>query len=110
MLNIISVRDVVEAILLAVFGDRQGIYNIPGADTLPLSRLVRLCRRIRFPAPGPLLKPLYAARAIATGTDFRYDQNYFHMHFGGVLDGSRAREELGFVPRHRVSVESLHCR
>ena len=79
-----------------------GVFNIPGADTLPLSRAIAEAERIEIPVPGPLLSPLYALRRKVAGFDFRYDMNTRRFHFGGTLDGRRAREHLGYVPRTPV--------
>jgi UDP-glucose 4-epimerase len=99
MLNLLSLEDIVDALSRAVFSDAQGVFNIPGHDTLPLSRAVRAAGRLPIPAPGPLLHPLYGLRALTRRTDFRYDQNTHRFHFGGILDGTRAREVLGYTPR-----------
>ena len=41
-------------------------------------------------------------RTRTRGKDFRYDMNHGRFHFSGVMDGARAREILGFVPRHPI--------
>lgn len=98
MIQVLSLPDAVRALALAIGSDRQGVFNVPGSDVLPLSRAIRLsgCRDI--PVPGPVLGPLYSARAIAQGTEFHYELNKARFHFSRVLDGRRAREELAFVP------------
>jgi UDP-glucose 4-epimerase len=100
MLNVLSVADAVAALQSAIFAPSEGIWNAVGRDTLPLSAAIRHAGRTRLALPGPLLLPLYGLRAATRGGDFRYDQNYWRFHFGGVLDGERARRDLGFVPRH----------
>jgi UDP-glucose 4-epimerase len=102
MLNLISLDDLVDALHRAVMSDAQGVFNIAGADTLPLSEVVRATGRVRVPVASPLLHPLYGLRARVTKTDFRYDQNYFRFHFSGVLNGDRAREILGYEPSHPI--------
>jgi hypothetical protein len=52
--------------------------------------------------PGPLLAPLYGLRRWIAGFEFRYDLNLRRFHFGGVIDGARARRSLGYVPSHPV--------
>lgn len=99
MINVISIADLVQALCLAVHGDAQGVFNIAGADTLPLSALVRATHRQGIPVPGPLLSPLYRLRQLTLGTAFRYDLNAYRFHFSGVPDDRRAREVLGYVPR-----------
>lgn len=103
MINLLSMDDAVGAVELALRSPVQGIFNIPGRDTLPLSRLVRLCGRLDIQLPGPLLSPLYRLRARARGMEFRYDLNYKHFHVSGVLDGARAHKHLHYQPRHPLS-------
>ena len=98
MINLISELDVGAAVTAAV----EGVFNIPGLYTLPLSEMVARagCRSVSL--PGAVLKPIYRLRSALTGADFRYDQNQWRFHFSGVIDGRRAREKLGYVPKHGV--------
>jgi UDP-glucose 4-epimerase len=98
MINVLSIEDYVHAVRLALAVPGPGIYNVPGADTLPLSEIIALAGRADVPVPGPLLSPLYRLRSRIVGFDFRYDLERRHLHFGGVLDGRRARERLGYRP------------
>jgi UDP-glucose 4-epimerase len=102
MINILSLEDAAAASIAALRADAIGIFNIPGADTLPLSEVIIESRRVDIPVPGPLLAPLYNLRASLTGLEFRYDLNLRRFHFGGVVDGSRARRELDYEPGTRV--------
>ena len=103
MVNLISVADLALALTLALAADRQGVFNIPGLDTLPLSRVLARCGRLDVPLPEPLLGPLYRLRSRTIGADFRYDLNTWRFHYSGVLDGTRARERLGYAPRHPIA-------
>lgn len=98
MINLLSVEDLARAIGLAARSDAVGAFNIPGADTLPLSQIIARAGRVGIPVPGPLLAPLYHLRTWTVGLEFRYDLNLRRFHFGGILDGARAREVLGYVP------------
>jgi len=98
MLNLLSLEDIAIALELSIHSEAQGIFNIPGADTLPLSEVIDRWGCTSLPLPGPVLSPLYRLRAAATGTDFRYDLNFWRFHFSGVLDGKRARDVLGYTP------------
>jgi UDP-glucose 4-epimerase len=102
MVELLSVQDATRALVAATRSDAEGVMNIPGADVLPLSRVIEKCRRIDVPVPSMLLAPLYRLRTLALGTEFRYDMNAARFHFGVVLDGSRARETLGYEPRFPV--------
>jgi len=103
MINLLSIEDAVAAIIRGLAADARGAYNIPGFDTLPLSRLIARWGRRDLPVPGPLLAPLYWLRTRTVGFEFRYDLNLRRFHLGGILDGARARASLGYVPRHAMT-------
>ncbi|MGM0577524.1 MAG: NAD-dependent epimerase/dehydratase family protein [Myxococcota bacterium] len=103
MINLLSLEDAARAVHLALQRDARGIYNIPGADTLPLSRAIARwgCRDV--PVPGLLVAPLYGLRALTLGADFRYEVNRLRLHYSAVLDGRRARRDLGYEPTHPIT-------
>lgn len=103
MIGVLGLDDAVRAVVLAITSDAQGIFNIPGRDVLPLSAAIRAAGRVPVPLPGPFLAPAYWLRARTTGTSFRYAPNRRRLHFSGVLDGRRAREVLGYLPRVGVT-------
>jgi UDP-glucose 4-epimerase len=103
MLNLLTIEDAARALVLALDCDAQGVFNIAGADTLPLSRVIEKWGRTALPVFGPLLAPLYRLRASALGVEFRYDMNHRRFHFSSVLDGRRAREILGYEPKHPIA-------
>lgn len=103
MLDLLSLDDAVDAMRRALLSGRHGVFNIPGADRLPLSQLVRRWGRHDVPLPGPLLAPLYRWRTRTVGFDFRYDVNLQRFHFGGLLDGRRAEAALGYRPGHPLA-------
>lgn len=107
MINVITIADLVEALRLAVHSHAQGVFNVAGADTLPLSEAIRAAGCVGVPVPGPLLSPLYRLRRMARKTVFRYDLNTWRFHYSGVPDGRRAREVLGYEPRHPVAWEAV---
>jgi len=83
MLNALSLEDAADAFGAALASHEIGVFNIPGYDTLPLSRAIAESDRIALPVP----RRLVASR----------------LRFGGVLDGGRARSELGYEPHTPVS-------
>lgn len=103
VINLISVEDLGRALALSARSRAQGIFAIPGATTLPLSEVVRRSGRRCVPLPGPWMAPLYRVRRAALGTDFDYSINRGRLHFGGVLDGTRARKILGYEPEVSVT-------
>ena len=102
MINLLSIDDASTALVKALFSDAQGVFNVPGADTLPLSACIRSWGRVGLPVPGGWMTPLYRWRARLTGHDFRYGMNRRRFHYSGVLDGRRAREVLLYVPSHPI--------
>ena len=102
MINLMSNKDAVAALTAAIDGTDQGIFNIPGADTLPLSIAIQRWGRIGLPAIDSILTPLYRLRRRLTGHDFRYGMNRRWFIYSGVLDGQRAQEVLGYVPSHPI--------
>lgn len=103
MLNVLSLEDAVRPLIAAVRSKATGVFNIPGADTLPLSLAIELWDRTGLPVPGALLAPLYGFRASLLGMEFRYDLNRRRFHFSAVLDGRRARDGLGYAPAFPIS-------
>lgn len=102
IVNVLSIGDAVQALLGALGTNAQGIFNVPGRDTLALSTLIALWGKRGIPAPGPLMAPLYRLRAALVGSEFRYDMNAWRFHYNGVLDGTRAARELGYQPRRSL--------
>lgn len=102
ILNVISLDDMVRALIGAAESDAEGIFNIPGADTLSLTESIRLSGRRAVPAVGALMSPLYALRAFVQNSEFRYALNDPRFHYGSVLSGRRAKQLLGYEPRHGV--------
>jgi len=102
MLNVATIADMVCAIEAATHGSGEGVFNIPGFDTLPLSAACQKWGVPSLPVPGPMVHRLYSLRRRLVGSQFRYGLNRRRLHFGLVLDGTRAREELGYVPSHPV--------
>ena len=79
MVNVLALEDAAYALALAARSKAVGVFNIPGRDTLPLSRAIARSHRTDVRVPGQFVKPQ-------------------RFHFGAVLDGSRAAKELDFVP------------
>ncbi len=99
IVNLLTVEDAARALTLSLDADEPGVINIPGADTLPLSRLIRLWGRDDIPVPGPLLGPMYRARSLLRGSQFHYALNVRRFHYNTVLDGTRAERLLGYRPQ-----------
>ena len=108
MLNFLTIRDAVSAITLAVHGVSQGVFNIPGADTLPLSATISRWGRLGIPLPEGAIGSLYKLRRRLRGGEFRYGMNRRRFHYSGILDGKRAAETLSYIPSHPVEWPVQH--
>ena len=102
MVNVATIADMVQAFEAATHGSGEGVFNVPGYDTLPLSAAARKWGTAMVPAPGPAVSMLYKVRHRLTGSEFSYGLNRQSMHFGLVLDGTRARDVLSYTPRHPI--------
>jgi len=103
MLNVLSLDDAAAALGAALTSPEIGVFNIAGFDTLPLSRAIAESAKVEIGVPGPLLAPLYRLRRAVAGFEFRYDINARRFHFGGVLDGRRARSAFNYAPHTPVA-------
>ncbi len=102
MINVLSVRDVVRAMEAAFHSEVEGVFNIPGKDSLPLSTAIVKWGRLGVPVPGNWLTPIYAWRRRFTGHDFRFGMNRRRFTYSGILDGTRARRVLGYEPEYAI--------
>ena len=99
MLQVIHERDVIEAIVLSLRPGVRGVYNLRGPGELPLSRMWRLMGKRPRVVPGPLIKTvlsrLWSYRAVSFPTP-----ELDHLRYVCLVDDRRARQDLGFAPRH----------
>ena len=103
MLNFLTLEDAASALQKAVHCPEQGVFNVPGADTLPLSVAIYKWGRLGIPAPETLITSLYRMRRRFRGGQFRYGMNRRRFHYSGILDGKRASEVLRYIPCHPVN-------
>jgi len=101
MMQVIHEADVVEAVVAALRPGVRGIYNVVGPSQVPLSVLVREARRPTFPIPhlaAPVVSKLFWRLGFAPfrGTELN------HLQYVCMVDGSRARQELGFRARRTI--------
>ncbi len=103
MVNVATVEDIVYALERATHGSGEGVFNIPGYDTLPLSECIRKWGIPGIPLPDPLVSKAYTLRHKLKGSKFSYGLNRNRLHLGLVLDGRRAAEVLDYRPTHPVN-------
>jgi UDP-glucose 4-epimerase len=98
MAQVIHELDVVEAILCALRPGIRGIFNVTGPGELPLSAILRELGKKAFPIPHPVARPVLGALWRFGATSFPVPELDF-IRYVCMVDGSRARTELGFRPR-----------
>ena len=88
---------------VSTHGSGEGVFNVPGYDTLPLSAAAQKWGTPMLPMPERFVRPAYRLRHLALGSEFSYGINRNQLLLGLVLDGSRARNVLGYEPAHPVA-------
>ncbi len=101
MIQLMHEDDLIQAILLAMEPGRRGVFNIVGPGELPLSRVLEELGRTPIPIPHPLagfmLKMLWRL-----GLAPFPPGELPHLRFQCMVDGSRAKEILGYRPRYTL--------
>jgi nucleoside-diphosphate-sugar epimerase len=95
-------NDMIRALSHVIHHEAAGVFNVSGIDTGPLSTFVRLAGAWQVPLPEPLLRRvnLLQQRLRLTSYDHRALPEALRYHC--LLDTTRAREVLGFVPQYHV--------
>jgi UDP-glucose 4-epimerase len=101
MLQVIHERDVVDALMLAIKPGARGIYNVRGPGELPLSLMLQLAGRKPFAVPGPLINTVLGRLWNYRATTFPKEE-LDHLRYICLVDDTRVRNELGFLPRHNI--------
>jgi UDP-glucose 4-epimerase len=102
MVNLIHMKDVIQAIRQAVHKPVTGIFNISGADTATITTFAELNRRTCIPLPEPFLPVVnFVMRGVGL-TDYYYSVDRERMKYSCLLDTTKAREILGFKPSGSV--------
>jgi UDP-glucose 4-epimerase len=101
MMQVIHEQDVVEALMLALAPNARGIFNLPGPGEVPLSVIIDELGKETLPVPHPLMRPLlrilwHMGKSPLEGPETD------HLRFVSMVDGTRARDELGFTPKHTL--------
>jgi nucleoside-diphosphate-sugar epimerase len=101
---LVADKDVAQAVAAAIHAERAGVYNIAGAEAVPLSVLGLWTGRPCLPVPGPLLRVAAGVLRAAGGEARLQSLTGTHLHYGFTLDTTRAERELGFRPAYRIGV------
>jgi nucleoside-diphosphate-sugar epimerase len=101
---LISDKDVARAVVASLRTRRSGIYNVSGAEAVPLSVLARWTQRPSLPLPGPLLRAAGLAARLLGYEPLQAAAVGPHLRYGFTLDTQRAEQELGFRPADRIGL------
>lgn len=101
MVQVIHEKDVAEAIVRALEPGARGIYNIVGPGEVPLSAILLELGRETLPLPASLARPALGWLWKLGLSSFPVPELDF-IRYVCMVDGSRAREQLGFRPRQTL--------
>jgi len=102
MCALISDKDVVRAVGMALHANATGIFNISGREAIPLSVLADWTNRGQLALPGPFLSAASKMLQIARGNRARSALDGHQQRYGFTLDTTRAARHLGFRPAYRI--------
>ena len=107
MIQLVHEEDVVQAVQLALGPGHRGIFNLAGPPPLPLSRVIDRLGRDSYPVPHVLAGPVLAQLRRLGRLDL--DPAYVaYVRFVCMVDGTRARRELGYAHRHDT-LDTIHA-
>ena len=102
LVNLLHMKDVIQAITLALMKPVQGIYNIAGLDTAPITTFAALNGSTVVGLPEPLLAPVNWMQRKLGLTEYYYSVDRERQKYTALLDISKARRELGYKPKGRI--------
>lgn len=102
MLNFLTIEDAAMALQKSIHTEFQGVFNIPGKDSLPLSEVINRWGRPSIALPETAIYWLYRLRRKVRDAEFRYGMNRRRFHYSGILDGSRAQRKFSYTPKYSI--------
>ncbi len=100
---LVSDKDVAKAIQSAVHTEHPGIFNVAGAQAIPLSVLGRWTGRPSLSVPRGFLRAASSA-SHWLGADTPRTRDCPQLRYGFTLDTTRAERELGFRPQYQIGL------
>ena len=104
-LQFLHEEDALAAMEHVPLAGKVGTYNISGEGVVTLTQAIRRVGHIELPVPSSLLAPIAGVFQDLRSAKLRSSQTEF-LTYGRVLDTTRMRTELGFVPRY-TTLETL---
>ncbi len=99
MMQVVHQDDVVSAILSSLQKGVRGIFNVAGPPPVPLSRALELLGRNTVALPHALARVMLERLFKLRVSSFPAPELDF-IRYVCMVDDSRAREKLGYAPRH----------
>jgi UDP-glucose 4-epimerase len=104
MINLIHMRDVVQALTQAIHRPVRGVFNIAGRDTAPISTFAEINNAMIVSLPQSMLGPVNWIQRKLGMTDYYYSVDADRQKYACLLDIGKAKRELGFQPEGRVDI------
>ncbi|MBY4575423.1 NAD-dependent dehydratase [Gordonia paraffinivorans] len=104
-LQFLHEEDALAAMEHATLAGKAGTFNIAGEGVVTLTQAIRRIGHIELPVPAGLLAPISGVFQDLRSAKLRSSQTEF-LTYGRVLDTTRMRTELGFVPKY-TTLETL---
>jgi UDP-glucose 4-epimerase len=102
MVQMVHHEDVVDALLLAQEPGVRGVFNIDGPSALPISQILKHSSKTIVPIPSAFLRAGLSFLWRMRLTRFPPDE-VDHIQWPSTVDGRRARDELGYTPKHDLT-------
>ncbi|MFA9446287.1 NAD-dependent epimerase/dehydratase family protein [Egicoccus sp. AB-alg6-2] len=101
-------EDAVAVLERVTCASHPGTYNVAGDGVVYLSQAIRLAGRVPAPVPQPFVDVVAGMVRRSGRLDVSAEQLRF-LQFGRVIDTTRLREDVGYVPRwsSRAAFEDL---
>ena len=100
-LQFLHEEDALAAMEHVTLAGKAGPFNISGDGVVTLTQAIRRAGHVELPVPSGLLAPITGVFQDLRSARLRSSQTEF-LTYGRVLDTTRMRTELGFVPRYNT--------
>lgn len=102
LIQLLHINDLIDAIILSLKSSVRGIYNLAGNDVAPLSRIIKALDRPSLPLPETIFRAFMATSFFSGQSNFPLGE-LDHLKYTCLIDDQRARKELGFKPKKKLS-------
>jgi UDP-glucose 4-epimerase len=97
-LQLLHEQDALGALERATMAGKSGTFNIGADGVIMMSQAIRRSGRVAIPLPNSAVWALYSLRRAGRTSDLNRDQMDW-LNYGRVMDTTRMRSELAFVPK-----------